>query len=275
LASARSRSSDGLRATRFTAPLSGIAVTLREPTGAEDLLLADCRADDPALVLRLVERLAHAGADIDWGAQPVFDIDTLIMRLRLLVIGDRVRSHVACTGCGGRVELSFGIATYLAHHRPHEGALRKRGWGASEPDEGGWRRLAGGPGPHPRFRPPTLNDQIAVAGAADAPRALARRCIEPHPLPARLAARVETALAACAPPLAGPLHGQCPDCGAAIEARFEARRYCLQELGYRARFVFDDVDALAERYHWSERAILAMPQTRRTEYAERARRQAA
>jgi hypothetical protein len=149
-----------------TAPLSGIAVTLREPTGAEDLLLADCRADDPALVLRLVERLAHAGADIDWGAQPVFDIDTLIMRLRLLVIGDRVRSHVACTGCGGRVELSFGIATYLAHHRPHEGALRKRGWGASEPDEGGWRRLAGGPGPHPRFRPPTLNDQIAVAGAA-------------------------------------------------------------------------------------------------------------
>jgi hypothetical protein len=125
----------------------------------------------------------------------------------------------------------------------------------------------------PRFRLPTLNDQIAVAGAADAPRALARRCIEPYPLPAKLAVRVEIALAAYAPPLAGPLHGKCPDCDVTIEARFEARRYCVQELGYRAQFVYEDVDTLAKHYHWSERAILAMPHARRTEYAERARRQ--
>ena len=130
----------------------------------------------------------------------------------------------------------------------------------------GWGRLtADAQGAQPRFRLPTLNDQIAVAGAADAPRALARRCIEPYPLSAKLAAHVETALAAYAPPLAGPLHGRCPDCDATIEARFEARRYCLQELGYRAQFVYDDVDILAGRYHWSERAILAMPYARRTE----------
>ena len=35
--------------------------------------------------------------------------------------------------------------------------------------------------------------------------------------------------------------------------------------------VFDDIDVLAERYHWSERAILSLPLTRRTQYVERAR----
>lgn len=274
MARARSRLSGVLGAVRSVAPLSGLAVTLREPTGAEDLLLAEFRGDDPRLVLRLVQCLAKAVADVNWGEQAVFDIDTLILRLRQAVVGDRVTSHVACAGCGGRVELSFGIETYLAHHRPHEGPLKKRNWGASEPDEAGWRRLTGAEGAQPRFRLPTLNDQIAVAGAPDAPHAMAQRCVEPHPLPAKLAARVETALSAYAPPLVGPLRGHCPDCGAAIEARFEARRYCLQELSYRARYVYDDVNTLAERYHWSERAILAMPYARRAQYAERARRQA-
>ena len=276
MGNARSSASDGFGAASLIAPLSGIAVTLRQPTGADDLLLAECRGDHPGAVLRLVGRLAESAVDIDWGALPIFDIDTIILHLRRAVLGDRVSSHVACAGCGGQVALSFGIAAYQAHHRPHAGPLTKRGWGALEPDDAGWGRvMMDGQGVQPRFRLPTLNDQIAVAGAADAPRALARRCVEPYPLPAKLAARIETALAAYAPPLAGPLHGRCPDCGARIEARFEARRYCLQELGYRAQFVYDDVDVLAGRYHWSERAILAMPYARRTEYAARARRQVA
>lgn len=79
-------------------------------------------------------------------------------------------------------------------------------------------------------------------------------------------------MAALAPPLAGPLQGPCPHCASPIAARFEARLYCLQELRDRARFIFDDIDALAERYHWSERAILTLPHLRRTSYVERARR---
>jgi hypothetical protein len=271
LAHPRTRSFGGIGAIRFEAPLSGLTIALREPTGADDLLLAEYRGDDPRLVLRLVERVADA--DVDWGELAVFDIDTLILRLRQVVIGDRVSSHVTCADCGGQAELSFGIETYLTHHRPHEGALQKRNWRVSGPDDAGWHRLTGAGGIQPRFRLPTLNDQIAVADAPDAPLALAQRCVEPQPLPPKLAARVETALRAYAPPLAGPLRGACPDCGAAIEARFEARQYCLRELSYRARFVYDDVGTLAERYHWSERAILAMPYTRRVQYAERARRQ--
>jgi hypothetical protein len=78
-------------------------------------------------------------------------------------------------------------------------------------------------------------------------------------------------MARLAPPLATPLRGQCPHCGAPITALFQARHYCLRELSDRARFVFDDIDILAERYHWSERAILTLPLSRRTLYAERAR----
>ena len=222
MARTRTRSFGGLCAIRFKSPLSGLTITLREPTGADDLLLAEYRGDDPHLPLRLVERLAEAETDVDWGEQAVFDIDTLILRLRQAVFGDRVRSHVTCAGCGGQAELSFEIETYLAHHRPHEGPLQKRSWGVLGPDDAGWRRLTGADGIQPRFRLPTLNDQIAVAGAPDAPLALAQRCVEPHPLPAKLAACVETALGAYAPPLAGPLRGHCPDCGAGDRGAFRS-----------------------------------------------------
>jgi hypothetical protein len=278
VAKARGAAAGGTGAIRLIAPLSGVAVTLREPTGSDDLLLAECRSDDPAKVLELIDRLAAPATGIDWSAQAVFDIDTIIVTLRQALCGDRISAHISCSRCGGRVTMAFGIATYLAHHRPHAGPLTRRGWAASAPDETGWGAVsagAAGGAVQALFRLPTLKDQIATGGAADAPRALARRCVEPFPLQVKVAARVETALAAYAPPLAGPLHGKCPDCDAAIEPRFEARAYCLQELGYRAQFVYDDVDTLARRYHWSERAILAMSYARRTEYAERARRQVA
>jgi hypothetical protein len=122
-----------------------------------------------------------------------------------------------------------------------------------------------------RFRLPTLGDQIAVQDSADPAAALAARVTEPAGLPARLRARAEAAMEMLAPALAGPMQGQCPHCGAAITALFQPRQYCLRELRDRARFVYDDIDALAERYHWTERAILRLPAARRSQYVERAR----
>jgi hypothetical protein len=258
---------------RLILPITGWAVSLREPTGAEDVLLADCRGDDPALVLKLAEQMARAEDDVDWAALPVFDADTLIMRLRRLILGDALSSSLQCAseGCGSQVEISFGVESYLDHHRPRRAPFRKRGWSVGAPDETGWHALAVDDGTQAQFRLPTLRDQIAVAGAADPPAALAGRCMRPEELSPRLRSQAESAMAALAPPLAGPLHGHCPDCGGAITAWFEARAYCLREIGFRARFVYDDVDVLAERYHWSERAILTLPNARRMNYAERAR----
>jgi hypothetical protein len=257
---------------QFVLPVSGAAVALRQPTGAQDVLLAEHRLDDPALVLALARQLGQADPSPDWAALPVTDIDTLILRLRQAVTGNRVLAEVTCTtaSCGQRVDLSFGIDAWLAHHRPRR--ARGRDWRA-EPaaDAPGWYGLrSGAHDDEARFRLPTLADQIAVHGQPDAVATLAARCIRPAGLPGRARARVETAMAMLAPSLAGPLRGRCPHCAAPIAARFEARAYCLQELRDRARFVYDDIDALAERYHWSERAILTLPHARRTAYVERA-----
>jgi len=283
---------------QFVLPVSGVAVALRQPTGAEDLLLTEHRVDDPALALALAERLGRTDPALDWAELPVSDIDTLIVRLRQAILGNRVIAEVTCANasCGQRADLPFGIDAYLAHHRPGPG--RGRDWSAeNSTDAPEWFVLhAAAPGginarkaqragktrrtgddvptgaEAVRFRLPTLADQIAVDGLPDAVAALAARCIRPSTLPGRTRARVEAAMAALAPSLAGPLQGPCPHCASPIAARFEARLYCLQELSDRARFIFDDIDALAERYHWSERAILTLPHVRRTSYVERARR---
>jgi hypothetical protein len=261
----------GVPAARFALPVSGTVVSLRQPTGAEDVLLAEHDPEDPALVLLLAEQLGFADPAAYWAELPVPDIDALVVRLRQAMIGDRVVADLTCA-CGQRVDVSFSLETYLAYHQPNTPAAKARGWAAAPvTDEPGWYELRTGTAEPIRFRLPTLADQIAAGVVADPAAALAARCIRP-PLPPRaMRARVEAAMAALAPPLAGPIQGRCPDCAATIEARFVARTYCLTELRDRARFVYDDVDTLAERYHWTEQAILTLPHARRAGYAERAR----
>lgn len=258
---------------RFTLPVSGIGVSLRPPTGLEDLLLIECR-DDDAAALALAERLALAedGSAIGWAGLAATDLDALVLRLRQALLGDRIRSDLHCRGegCGSRVDISFGIEAYLAHHRPKHPAVQGRTWRVLAcTDEPGWFRLAPrGSEPAARFRLPTVADQMEGARQSDPETALAQRCIRADRIAAPLRRRVEAAMQAMAPPLSAELQGRCPDCGAVVAARFDPRRYCLRELRDRARFVFEDVDVLARRYHWPEHSILAMPNGRRASYVE-------
>jgi hypothetical protein len=261
--------------SRFVLPVSGIQVALRPPTGADELLLAEASADDPGLALAVAARLARADRQVDWAALTPYDVDVLIVRLRKALVGRRVVAELACAaaGCGQRMDLSFEIDAYLAHHRPRGAPLRGRGWSA-EPNPGapGWFRLqARGFAQVTEFRLPTMSDQIEVFGRPGAEDILARACIRPFDIPGRLRVRVESVMEIMAPQLAGELEGRCPECGTTATARFLARQYCLQELRERARFVYEDIDLLAQRYHWSERAILRMPNARRAAYAELAR----
>jgi hypothetical protein len=265
-------------ARRFRLPVSGLSVTLSPLTGEEEVLLAEGSVSDPMLALDLVRRIAFVepspdAGEVDWAALTVADIDAILMRLRQLMLGGTVSANLHChaEGCGERVEFSFPVDAYLAHHAP--GPARGRGWRAEADDEPGWFRLDA-VGQQARFRLPTLADQIAADAAPDGEAWLAQACIAPAGLTARAQARVQEAMEMLAPPLAGPLDGACPECGARLQAQFEARRFCLQELRDRAHFVYDDIDVLAERYHWSEQSILALPRLRRAQYAERARQAA-
>jgi hypothetical protein len=253
--------------SRLRLPVSGLDVGLTAPTGAEDVLLAEGRAEDPALALALARRLAQPPQGVDFGALPVPDVDALISEVRRLRLGDRIVAETVCRNpeCRTRIDVSFGLGEYLEHHRPKR---RPRHLLEAEGEAPGWFAFAGVAG---AFRLPTFDDLVAVAKEDDPSEALAHRCWKSPRPDASIRRRVERALEAMAPTLGGPLEGRCMECGTAIEARFDARLFCLQELCDRAQFVYDDVDAIAARHHWSEAEILALPGERRIQYAERAR----
>src|SRR5262249_32086749 len=177
--------------------------------------------------------------------------------------------------CGSRIEISFSIAAYIQHHQPRRNGNPPRGWVlATSSEEPGWFRLtprATSAAPELRFRLPTIADELVAALARDGEQDLARRCIRPGDLPPRMRRIIEAAMEAMAPSLCGDLEGVCPDCGARVSVFFDPRQFCLQELRNRAGFVYEEIDLLAQRYCWSEHAILAMPNTRRVSYAELAR----
>jgi hypothetical protein len=262
----------GLATARCILPLSGRSMALRRLNGWEDVLLAEGQADDPALALTLTERVVTSSDEVDLGALPVADADVLMVCLRQAILGDHVCPETVCTaaGCGKKIDLPFRLSAYLAHHRAKTVPFKMRGLVVDRaPDQAGWYRLAGPGTPELHFRLPSLGDLVAVWNTPDRAGALAERCLRPTP-PAALRRLVERAMAALAPPLAGTLQGACPECGAQMNVFFEARPYCLQELSDRARFVYEDIDLLACRYHWSEQAILDLPSERRIFYAERA-----
>ncbi len=258
-------------AARLTLPVSGFAVTLRRLTGVEDILLAEGRAEDPGLALVLVDNLASADAPCEWSALPIPDVDAIIVAIRRMALGNRIVAESACVRaeCGSRVDFAFRLSDYLEHNRAR--AKRLAGATVASADESGWFNLESSGAI--AFRVPRFGDLVAAAREADPAESLARRCVRPPTASRRERARAGRAMAAMAPALSGPIRGRCPDCGAAIEAQFDARVYCLQELCDRARFVYDDVDALASRHHWSESAILELPSERRAQYVERARAQ--
>lgn len=251
----------------FQLPVSGSRVALRQPAGAEDVLLLEAAELGPELAIALLSRLAESDQPIAWDALCVTDIEALLLHLRRIVLGDRVRTDMRCPPCGTRVDLSFKVLDYLQFRAPR----RPRN---SEPaPDPGWFRLRG---EEVTFRLPTSADQIAAARASDPRQALIERCVR---LPAttpqsgrdakgRLLKKVESAMESLGPSYSGELAGDCPQCSARVETYFDVLLFVLGELRNGAAFIFEEVHLLARHYHWSEETILALPRKRRLRYAQ-------
>ena len=282
-------------------PVSGQRVVLCAASGTEDLLLLEGRESDLALALALVNRLVRAadteapeGKPADWSHLTASDLDVLMLRLRQGMLGARVQADVPCSGagCGCRIDISFEIDAYIAHHFPRDaGAKNLRAIPIAE--QPGWfhpvfakvgkktsvahaashRHRAMAPTEKICFRLPTIADLLTLTHGPDPSRDLAQRCIRPSDISGRERRHVEAAMEAMAPSLSHDLQGVCPDCGVKVTVYFDARRYCLRELKDRSAFVYQDIDVLARRYHWAEADILAMPRNRRMNYAEFARQE--
>ena len=249
-------------------PISGIDVMLREPVGAEDILLLEAPAYDTAFALEFVARLAAPanGAAVEWSNLCVTDLDALLLLLRQMLLGNLIRTDIVCPAadCGARIDVAFRIGEYLAHHRPRTAR------GVEAADEPGWYCLRNTP---VSFRLPTAADQVAVTQALKPARELIQRCIRPTNIPVRLLRRIETAMEALAPGLSQNLQGHCPHCEMSVDMYFDVQQFVLSELRNQAALIYEDVHALALHYHWSQAEILALPRGRRARYAEMTQRE--
>lgn len=253
-------------------PVSQAEVSVRAPTGVEDLLLLEMPGASTEVALTLVTRLVDVlarGPDA-WDALPVPDLEALLLLLRQTVLGDRIRAETVCITptCGARIDVDFSINAYLAHHMPRTPRnVALDGLGHDSPD---WYRLLG---TQARFRLPVVADRLAVAHSANPVRDLARRCIQPADLSATLRRRAVRAMAALAPSLSRELDGRCPECGTPLVFYLDVQEFTLRELRDQARLLWDDVHLIARTYHWPEGDILALPRARRMHYAERIRQE--
>lgn len=198
---------------------------------------------------------------LDARALPVGDVDALVADLRRERLGDRLVAEAACVRCAARIDIDFGLADYLGHHRPRPA---RSAVPAGEP---GWWRLR-----HAEtwFRLPTAGDVLAAGPGPEGRKALVGACVrgDRSAGPVRAA---ERAMAALAPTLRSQVEGTCPECAAAVGLDVDVRELCLEELVFLAGGVLDEVHLLASAYRWTELDILGLTSRRRICYAERVR----
>jgi hypothetical protein len=249
-------------------PVSGIALAVREPAGADELYVIETTAPPPRALLYLASQVATTatGEPVDWAGLPATDLDATALIIRRSWLGDTIGAETRCPDpdCAERIDVSFSIAAYLDHHRPH------RPRGVTEAAESGWFRLAStsAKGTSVRFRIPTIADLLAVQSAGLPPAdTLTGRCVDAPQLTRPVARRLDRALSALAPRLNDLLGGACPGCGQEVALRFDPVSFAMADLSNAFAGLYAEVHALAGAYGWPEAAILALPRRRRQRYA--------
>jgi hypothetical protein len=242
-------------------PVSGAALSVREPTGEDEIYVLETTLAPLPAILELVSRVADTGigSPVDWASLPVTDVGAAALIIRRSWIGDVVRTDASCPepGCRERIDVNFGIGNYLEHHWP------RRPRSVTGAAEAGWFTLAG---TTVRFRLPTAADLLAVS-SGQAAEELSGRCIDAPGLSRALARRLDRALSALAPNLDDLVGGSCPGCGHQVLMRFDPLAYTLAELRQAFSGIHREAHELAAAYGWPEGAILALPRSRRQRYA--------
>jgi hypothetical protein len=245
---------------RFRLPVSQVDLRLRTPTGSEDVHLLGATESATEVALWLLSVLACPTSDevLRWEELTITDVDAAMLALRKVVLGGTIQSTMRCA-CGEAIDIAFEVDEYLEQHRPRAEGKIAPGKSA------GWWALDGTDG---TFRIPTVGDWLAIEGHRNLRAELVRRCLQPSTMGRAAQRRMETAMEALAPNLAGSLQSVCPGCRGLLRIAFDPQRYVLRELRQRAAFVLEEVHLIASRYGWSERQILELPQPRRARYAE-------
>jgi hypothetical protein len=189
----------------------------------------------------------------------VADHDRIAAEIYCQHYGSRVESTLRCRQCGKAFEVAFDLD---ALNQP----VRSSAAGDIEgPDESGTFRMKAGP----RFRLPTLRDQLATREleAEPARQELLRRCVDMEPADENEMEAVERAMESVGPLISGTITANCPHCDhREEEAHFSMPQYLLEALAFEKQFLPYEVHHLARAYGWRRDEILAMPTTDRRLY---------
>lgn len=221
-----------------------------------------------APVRRALELLAAACPETPPDALAAVSIgqrDTRLLELRERLFGPRVTGLVACSRCGGNVELTFDIHDVLAGS-------------AEEPEAEACLSVEGY---ELRFRLPNSEDLAAAVEKQDlvgARELMLQRCFLSIRCDGRSAAYDELPPAvleavserlAEADPLADiELVVSCPCCEHNWRSGFDIVSFLWTEIDAWAKRVLHEVHTLARAYGWRERDILALSALRRQLYLQ-------
>lgn len=260
-------------------------VEVRPLTGREEQLLSDSGGEQtPAAVTMLLSAcllrlgdLAPVPAEVI-RRLPVGDRDYLLLLLRRVTFGDRVRANLFCPweGCAERVTIDVLLSD-----------LPTRQAGTDQPVHVlSLSPAAAGDGPSEiGLRLPDGSDQeeltgLALSDEAAALSALLARVVrrigaDELPPPQRLAAlsslaraEVETELERIAPGVEHDLEVRCAGCGRGFIAPLDPHDCFFGELRAERGSLPREVHFLAFNYHWSEPEIMAMSRPQRQTYID-------
>lgn len=227
---------------------------LRELCGRDESLVRGTSSD---VAVTLLDRLlvAAPGRGVPPGAAgdlAICDRDRLLAAVYRSTFGDRVETRARCIDCGEPFDLHFSLSAL-------QDSLELEPL-ADGPDERGHYHLPDGRS----FRLPTMHDEQALTGLdpADAPRALAARCLvagDPDADPAPLLAAIERH----APVIDLELAAHCPHCERDGLVHFDLQSFLLSALVREGPWLAREVHRIAVTYHWSRAEILDLPRSQR------------
>lgn len=201
-------------------------------------------------------------------ALPIGRRDALLLDLHATMFGARLSGLAHCDACGEVLDVDVAIDAVRCS--PPDG------------DEGTDWTPCPGDDAEVTFRCPDSDDLAAADGAdEDAARLrILRRTVRATragtPIaieqvdPTTIAAVVE-GMAARDPQADVVLSLVCPACAATTAVLLDVAALVWQQVDAWARRVLADVDVLARKYGWEERAVLALSERRRRAYLELAR----
>jgi hypothetical protein len=207
----------------------------------------------------------------------VGDRESLLLQFHMALDGDRLDSLVTCSACGQAMDVPLSAEALLCEPRNPSQECYEDTFQVGENAV------------RVRFRAPIGEDQELAAELARtdlhaAEIFLLKRCIigarlEPASSMAEnplllddeqfltaLASGLCQRLAEIDPQAEVILNLSCPSCGHAFQSLFDIGEYIRHDLRRASERVHQDVHLLALHYHWSEKDILELPETRRQAY---------